>query len=231
MQHSCFASRSSILGTSSAVQDTSISSKIRGTKKGSAILPTNDVPVSPKSPFFASLYLIAEQIPSRILFAKIPATEPFEVPKVLVERAALPLIRAFKREIIDTKFPPDISFPRRAGFPLAEASPDSRPTPRHLKRRTHEKAEPPTIADRIETEDSQSSPYPTDANEPRGSACLSPAARPACFANEGRATASAHDAATARTNARPHSAVEPHPRRASGLQAADFTTLVGRCDL
>src|ERR1051326_7375741 len=44
--------------------------KIRGIKRGSAILLTDDVLISPESPFFACVYLIAEQIPSRSLLRK-----------------------------------------------------------------------------------------------------------------------------------------------------------------
>lgn len=49
---------------------TSLPGEKAGYGKGFAILLNNDAPVSPESPFFAYLYLIAEQIPSITTFIK-----------------------------------------------------------------------------------------------------------------------------------------------------------------
>ena len=50
------------LGASSATWALPFRRKNQGIRKGSDILLTNDAPVSPESPFFACLYLIAEQL-------------------------------------------------------------------------------------------------------------------------------------------------------------------------
>ena len=68
-------SRRPFLGASSAACALPFRRKNRGIGKGNAILPTNDAAISPASPFFAYVYLIAEQIPDSGNGAKYPKRE------------------------------------------------------------------------------------------------------------------------------------------------------------